>query len=150
MSFFSQGAINVNFVFFGTQQAAQPYIDQLVALNPSMWRNLSVPWPQLATTAGFGNAAKSACGAKRTYISDFSIGVNTTDQSTYTSYFNDLVEFSKANPWYRGSFVLQRYGTQGPLAVPQNERGVYPWREVKTQMYVALFHLLQRKIKGNR
>jgi fumiquinazoline A oxidase len=135
--------MSVNLIFFGTQQAAQPFIDQLVALNPLVWRNLSVPWNQLATTAGFGNAVKGACDASRTYTSDFSIGMGQTDQPTYTSFYNNLVEFSKQNPWYRGQFVVERYGTEGPLAVPQRERGVYPWRHVKMQMYVNLFSILQ-------
>lgn len=84
-------------MFFGTQQAAQPLIAQLVALRPLAWRNLSVPWNQLATTAGVGNAARGAYGARRAYISDFSVGMGRTDQSTYTPFYSDMAEFSRRN-----------------------------------------------------
>lgn len=122
----------VNLVYFGAYDNFQPYVDQFLAINPTQWRNVTVPWNQLIAAANFG-APSHGCGTN-SHINFFSIALNQTDPLTFQGFFDDLILFSQQNPSYNGAWVIERYGTQGPLAVPEESRGVYPWREAKMQL----------------
>ncbi|KAF6222868.1 hypothetical protein HO133_000919 [Letharia lupina] len=122
--------LDANFIFYGTQEAAQPYLDKLIALNPLRYQNLTVGWNNLTNVAGFGHA--SGVCARGDYTTHYSLGANRTDVATFSAFFDNFTAFSAANPWFDGSFALERYNTKAALAVPESERGVYPWRDIKT------------------
>lgn len=119
-------------MYFGSYDEFQPYVDQFLAINPTQWRNVTVPWNQLIAAANFG-APSRACETN-SHINFFSIALNQTDPLTFQGFFDDLILFSQQNPSYNGAWVIERYGTQGPLAIPEENRGVYPWREAKMQL----------------
>ncbi|RAO65272.1 uncharacterized protein BHQ10_001284 [Talaromyces amestolkiae] len=127
-----QAAINVNLVYFGSYDDFQPYVDQFLAINPTQWQNVTVPWNQLIGAANFGTPSRGC--ETNSHINFFSIALNQTDPLTFQGFFDDLILFSQQNPSYNGAWVIERYGTQGPLAIPEESRGVYPWREAKMQL----------------
>lgn len=116
--------------FFGPQEAAQPYIDDFVALGPTLWQNQTIGWNNLSQDSGFGAGAQ-AC-VRGLYNNHYSIGANQTSATTYTDVFNKFVTFAASRPWYEGALVVQRFNTTATLAVPENERGVYPGRDIGT------------------
>lgn len=119
----------VNFIYFGTQASAQPYLNRFISLNATVSKITSVPWPQLDATASFGQASGPACN-NGGYDNVYTLGTKKTDVPSLMSYYADLVAFSQAHPTYVGISALQRYGN----AVPVNQNVSYPWRDTKTQL----------------
>jgi fumiquinazoline A oxidase len=97
-------------------------------------RIVTVPWNALLNTTFFG-LAHSEGGAciKNQYVNIYSIGLNRTDVRTWESYFQQLIDFYQRYPTYDGRFLVQRYPTQGVLAIPDFTTA-YPYREAKIQM----------------
>jgi fumiquinazoline A oxidase len=124
--------ILVNLVYFGPQDEFQPYVNQFVDLDPTQWRNITAPWNNLIPQANFGSPS-NGCDTNE-HINMFSIALNKTDPLTFQGFFDDMILFSQMNPTYSGAWVIERYGSQGPLAVPEESRGVYPWRDAKMQL----------------
>lgn len=122
-----QPSASASLTYFGAQEAAQPWIDQLLALKPTKWQNSTLPWSKVSESSGFGTGA-SVCAPGK-YNNHPSIGAKQTSASTYTDVFNQYVEIMKARPWLTGSLVVQRFNTAATLAVPESKRGVYPGRE---------------------
>lgn len=122
--------LSANVAFYGTQQAAQPYLDKLIALDPIRWQNLSVPWDQLTTVAGFGHMA-AGCNTP-TYTNHYHVGVKATDVDTMASTYDELANYAASRPWYRPLFAFQRYNSKASVALPEAQRGVYPWRDIRT------------------
>ena len=116
--------------FFGTQEAAQPWVDQFLALGPTKWQNQTTAWSNLSTAASFGNGGAPCVGDR--YNSHPTIGAKQVSAATYTDVLNQLVDIIEARPWFNGAFVVQRFNTTATLAVPQDKRGVYPGREINT------------------
>lgn len=114
--------------FFGTQEAAQPWIDQFLALGPNRWQSQTIPWWNASQSSGFG-AGGNAC-VRGVYNNHPSVGTKQTSAATYTSVFNQYVDFASSRPWFRGAFIIQRFNTTATLAVPKHKRGVYPGREI--------------------
>ena len=124
-----QPTLSATVSYFGTQEAFQPYLDKFLALNPPTWRNLTIPWPQLDLVASFGNGAR-AC-TRGLYYHQHHIGTRVTDVPTFTSVYNQWTDFVGARPWFNGAMVIQRYGAETGLAVPEEDRGAYPWRDIR-------------------
>ncbi|KAM0810175.1 putative FAD-binding PCMH-type domain-containing protein [Seiridium cardinale] len=122
--------MSANVAFFGPYEAAKPYLDQLVAVGPLLWQNESVGWNVVTNIAGFGNA-KNAC-IRGSYNNHFMVGVKQTDVAAYTSFFNDFAAWNLNRPWFGGSLVFQRYNAAAAQALPESERGAYPWRDIGT------------------
>ena len=118
--------------FFGTQEAAQPWVDQFLALGPTKWQNQTISWSNLSEASAFGNGA-AAC-KRGVYNSHPSVGANQSSAATYTAVLNQLVDIMLTRPWFNGIFVVQRFNTEATLAVPKDRRGVYPGREIGTLM----------------
>lgn len=118
--------------FFGTQEEAQPFLDKFIALDPILWRNISVPWPELDTVAGFGNGAH-AC-PRGTYATHYGVGSNRTDVATFAKIYADFAEYALTRPWYTGSMAIQRFGAKKSLELPKKDQGAYPWRDIKLLM----------------
>lgn len=123
----------------------------MLSLNPLRYQNITVGWNQVTKVAGFGRA-QAVC-VRGTYTNHYGVGAGRTDPATFSQFVQNLTVFSAANPWFSGAFSIQRYDTTATLAVPESQRGVYPWRDIKMQLYVpqsfffsslffSLFHLL--------
>ena len=114
--------------FFGPQEQAQPWLNGFIKLSPSRWQNQTIPWFNLSQSSGFG-AGVNVCKIP-VYNHHYSVGAKQTAVDPYVETVNAWAEFSSSRPWYNGNFVVQRFNTQVTLAVPENERGVYPGREI--------------------
>ncbi|KAL6239740.1 hypothetical protein BDW75DRAFT_249770 [Aspergillus navahoensis] len=127
--------LSTSLVFFGPQSSAQPYIDTLLRLNPTRFQNLTVPWPRLASVTGFGRG-DAAC-TRGGHSIPYSVGAAITDPTAFSAALDSFVAFSSQNPWYAGSFVVQRSSSAAATAVPDHQRGVYPWRDIKMQLLMT-------------
>lgn len=119
--------IGFGLVYYGTQREAQPYLDQLAALNPA------TSTVQNITTAEMHEIfSRGACdaGYRRNV---FTIGLRKTDPTTYERTLSDLTEFYETYPDYSGSFAIQRYSNEAMLQVP-DESTSYPWRDIGAYM----------------
>jgi fumiquinazoline A oxidase len=103
-------------------------------MNPVEWSSATVAWNNLPYAGTFGQPSTNCLDNQP--IDVYSIGLNQTDVHTFESYFGSLLAFYEANPGYDGISVVERYGEKVAVEVPPNERGVYPWRDIKTHLYV--------------
>lgn len=126
----------MNFIYFGNQTEAQPYLNKFIALNATISDMVSVPWPELQGFGNFGQNTKGGC-TDGVYDNVYSLGLGQTDVLTFESFFNDLAVFSAAHPAYNGVFAIQRYSNTVSSSVPKKET-VYPWRNIKMQGYSGL------------
>lgn len=126
----NETSLQASMSFFGTQEAAQPWLDQFLSLGPTRWQNQTIGWNNLSQSSGFGTGA-NAC-VRGVYNSHPSVGANQTSAATYTDVLNQFVDIMASRPWFTGSFVIQRFNTTASLAVPEDKRGVYPGREIGT------------------
>jgi hypothetical protein len=129
-----QGYLAANLAFFGTQEEARPYIDQLLALEPTRFLNVTVPWNELQHVFSYG-AWQNVC-RRGDRVNSYTVGLNTTDVEMLTTAFRDLVAFSEKKTDFRGQFVIQRYSSDVAMSVPEEKRGVYPWRDINAHVYV--------------
>ncbi|EAU36716.1 conserved hypothetical protein [Aspergillus terreus NIH2624] len=129
---------SASLTYFGTQEAAQPWIDQLLALNPTQWRNATLPWSEVSQNSGFGTGA-SVCATGK-YNNHPSVGAKQTSVSTYIEVFNQYVEIMKARPWLTSALVVQRFNTTATLAVPESKRGVYPGRDFSSLIILENYY----------
>ena len=118
--------------YFGSQEDAQPWLDEFVALGPTRWQNQTISWNNLAEDSGFG-AGAAAC-TRGIYNNHYTVGANQTSATTYTDVVNQFAAFAASRPWYNGAFVVQRFNTTATLAVPEKKRGVYPGRDIGSLM----------------
>lgn len=95
----------------------------------------TVRWTDWWTVALFGNYASPSaidCVDGQSYNS-YALAVKQTDPVAMTALFNNLTEFTKANPGFSGFFGINRYPNAVTLKVPDDETA-YPFRETKSQM----------------
>ncbi|KAL5365929.1 hypothetical protein BJX96DRAFT_182060 [Aspergillus floccosus] len=119
-----QPTIFAMMAFTGTAKAAQPYIDQFLALQPIEITIETVPWHNR-------DAPDPEYCQRGDHYSLYNIGLQRTDPPTLESYFNNVTEFSAANPWFDSMLMYERQSPSAVLAVPESRRGVYPWRDTK-------------------
>lgn len=119
--------------YFGTQAAAQPILDQFVALGPSLWENRTIPWSSLSAVQAFGLSGTAGC-TKGIWNNHYTVGANQTDAATYATVFNEFAAFAESRPWFDGLLAIQRFNTEVTLAVPESKQGVYPGRDISTFM----------------
>lgn len=128
-----QPTITVAMSYFGTQAAAQPVIDEFVAIGPTRWENKTIPWSDLSKLQNFGASGTEGC-TKGVWTNHYTVGANRTDAATYAKVFNEFATFASSRPWYNGFMSIQRTDTKVTLAVPKSKQGVYPGREIGTFM----------------
>ncbi|KAK8074330.1 hypothetical protein PG994_005229 [Apiospora phragmitis] len=128
--------ISVSAYYFGPHESARPYLQQLVALDPTRWQNETLGWNEMTQAAGFGQTFAKACVGGR-YTSHLTAGLRRTDPATWASVFASFVEWTAARPWFRGSIILQRYNAGVTRRVPEAERGAYPWRDIGTLVLMS-------------
>ncbi|KAL4909258.1 hypothetical protein BDW74DRAFT_187496 [Aspergillus multicolor] len=128
-------SIAASIQFFGPLSDAQPYIDTFLDLNPTRNQTIIVPWPELSSAASFGRGNASC--ARGGHLLPYGVGFNATNASALSDGFAAMADFGADNIWYRGSFVVQRWSSAAARAVPESERAVYPWRDIKFQVLIS-------------
>ncbi|KAE8391158.1 hypothetical protein BDV23DRAFT_171897 [Aspergillus alliaceus] len=113
-------------------------IDQLLPLNPTQWRDVTLPLSQVSQNSGFGTGA-SVCATGK-YNNHPSVGAKHTSASTYIDVFNQYVEIMKARPWLTSALIVQRFNTTATLAVPESKRGVYPRRDFSSLIILENYY----------
>ena len=119
-------------MFFGTQEEARPYIDQLLTLEPTRFLNVTVPWNELHHASNYGSWQNVCRRGQR--VNPYTVGLYKTDMAMLKTAFRDLVTFCENTPGIQSLFVIQRYSSDVAMAVPAKCRGVYPWRDINAQV----------------
>ena len=131
-----QSSIILNFVYYGPQDEAMPYIQPFLELEPTTINMTMVPWNELYAALFFG-ADASAC-EDRQYLNSAGQGLRQTDVATWEVFFGAMTDFLRQYKEITGAFVASRFPNQAVLAVPDEETA-YPYRDIKTHLYVRLF-----------
>ncbi|KAL9623135.1 MAG: hypothetical protein Q9204_007978, partial [Flavoplaca sp. TL-2023a] len=135
----NQSTLTVAMSYFGTQVAAQPVIDQFVAIGPTRWENKTVPWSALSAAQNFGASGETGC-FKGVWTNHYTVGSNRTDAVTYAKVYNDFTAFARSRPWFNGFLAIQRFNTEVTLALPKSEQGVYPGRDISTFIIIDNYY----------
>ncbi|KAK8109408.1 FAD binding domain protein [Apiospora kogelbergensis] len=128
--------ISVSVYYFGPYEAAKPYLQALVDIEPVRWHNASLGWDGMTQAAGFGQTFAKACVRGR-YTSHYTAGLNQTDVHTWKTVFRQFASWSGPRPWFQGSIILQRYNAKVTQQVPEADCGAYPWRDIGTLVLMA-------------
>lgn len=123
----NQAFVSANVIYWGTQTAAQPYLDQFISLSPTSSSVREVTTSELYSTLSQGVCQSGA------RINTYTLGLGQTDVRTFEDVFATMVEFYEAHPNYTGVLLTQRYSNDKVLQVPSSETS-HPWRDTKTYM----------------
>lgn len=115
--------LQVSVIYYGPMADAQPYLDQVEALNPISSTVETVTQQELKAIFSEG-----ACDRGNRH-NVYTVGIKKTDPDTMEEALQEMTEFFETHPTYNGSLAIQRYGSQAMLAVPDEETS-YPWREI--------------------
>lgn len=95
-----------------------------------------VPWNKLYAALFYGTDVTSCLNNQ--HVNSGGQGLRQTDVATYESFFADLTDFYRQNPEIGGAFIASRFPNQAVLAIPDEETA-YPYRDIKTHLYVTPF-----------
>ncbi|KAI1314095.1 hypothetical protein F5Y03DRAFT_389576 [Xylaria venustula] len=120
-------SISANVIYFGTEAAAQPYLDRFQALQ-----HTSASVRVLTTPALYSTLSTGVCtsGAR---INTFTIGLKKTNVDTFQNVFSRMVDFYATHPGYRGVLLTQRYSSAKVRQVPDSATA-HAWRDTETYM----------------
>ncbi|GFF58651.1 6-hydroxy-D-nicotine oxidase [Aspergillus udagawae] len=122
-----QPELHVRLLVFGDDADAAPHLDKIMALDPEVtfWKN--------TTWNTYGEETAIMCN--RGWNSNmYSMGLKHTDVDTMVAAFTNWSSFSAEHDWFKGLLMIERHSETTVLAVPEEERGVFPWRDTKIQM----------------
>ncbi|GAW16647.1 hypothetical protein ANO14919_060830 [Xylariales sp. No.14919] len=128
----NQSTISTNVIYFGTEAAAQPYLDRFQALNHTTSSVRVITTPALYSALSTGVCASGA------RINTYTIGLKKTDVPTFQHVFASMVDFYETHPGYRGVLLTQRYSSAKAQQVPESATA-HPWRDVET--YMLLYNI---------
>ncbi|KAL3477780.1 hypothetical protein BJX99DRAFT_257152 [Aspergillus californicus] len=119
--------ITLRLIVHGDDAAAAPHVLSAQALNPQSvsllhrtWNSYSEPHEQFCSHGW--NADMWASGLAR------------TDVPALLGLWNEWVAFAFEHDWFNGFWLYERDTDEGLLAVPEDRRGVYPWRDTRAQL----------------
>lgn len=126
--------IAVNAVFYGALEEAEPFLKPFQSLKPEMSNISSVPAEGIMDAAFF-NFFGQDNGARtpNQHINIYTVALKQFHPPTFEAFFSELVNFWHAHPNYQGRILMQRYSTDGPMAVA-DDATAYAYRDVKTYM----------------
>ncbi len=130
-----KSSVIVNVVWFGPEKEVMQHIQPLIAAGPTTNNTKTVRWTDWWTVADFGayiSPGATDC-VDGQYYNSYTLGIKRTDPVAMTALFNNLTEFSKANPDFTGFFGVDRYPNAVTLSVPDGDT-TYPYREIKSQV----------------
>ena len=113
-----------------------PYLQPFLNLKTLQVNISMVPWNKLYTAVFFGTDVTSCLSNH--HLNSAGQGLKQTDVATFESFFTDFTDFYRQHLEINGAFVATRYPNQAVLAVPDEETA-YPYRDIKTHLYVTLF-----------
>jgi hypothetical protein len=116
-------------LIFGDDADAAPHLAKVEALNPTVTSWANTTW----NTYGEETAIMCNTGWNANM---YSMGLKRTDVDTMVAAFTNWSSFSAENEWFNGLLMIERHSEATVMAVPEEERGVFPWRDTKIQMYV--------------
>ncbi|RDW58819.1 hypothetical protein BP6252_13295 [Coleophoma cylindrospora] len=130
-----QGVIVVNVVWFGPEDELTQHIQPFLAAGPESNDTKTVQWTDWWTVANFGgyNSPTASDCVDGQYFNSYALDIKNTDPAVLTAVFNDIVEFSQANPGFSGSFGIDRYPEAVTMSVPSGETA-YAYRDTKSQV----------------
>jgi hypothetical protein len=130
-----QGIMVVNVVWFGPEEEVVQHIPPFLAAGPTANNTKTVRWTDWWTVANFGGYTSPTAPdcANGQYFNSNALEIKKTDPAVLTKVFHDIVEFSKANPGFVGSFGIDRYPEAVTLSVPNGETA-YAYRDAKSQV----------------
>ncbi|KAL9074399.1 MAG: hypothetical protein Q9157_004402 [Trypethelium eluteriae] len=125
----------VNVVWFGPEDEVMQYIQPFITAGPTINNTRTVRWTDWWTVADFGTYTSPSATdcVNGEYYTSYALGIKQTDPNALTTLFNNLTEFSKANPSFSGFFGIDRYPNAMTLRVPDGEMA-YPYRDIKSQV----------------
>lgn len=126
--------IAVNAVFYGALEEAEPFLEPFKSLKPDMSNISSVPAEGIMDAAFFNSFGQDngACTPNQ-HINIYTVALKRIHPPTLEAFFSKLVNFWHANPDYQGRLLMQRYSTDGPMAV-RDEATAYAYRDAKAYM----------------
>ncbi|RWA14451.1 hypothetical protein EKO27_g629 [Xylaria grammica] len=127
-------ALLVNVNFFGSVGAAARHIEPLIALHPSRFEVLDVPWPAVFATSYFGIEDTKAC-SRNQHVNMRSVGARSTNPQIWLQFLQEMKSFGRSHRDIEASLVIHRFATQQVLQVP-DEDSAYPHRHLK--MHIQL------------
>ncbi|KAL9639610.1 MAG: hypothetical protein Q9204_001020 [Flavoplaca sp. TL-2023a] len=118
----NQPMIAINAIYYGPQEEGEPYMQAFKSLQPTMSNISMVPADDIMDAAFFRSFGQDngACTPNQ-HINIYSMALKQVHTPTFESFFASLVDFWEAYPGFQGRWLLQRYATTGPLAVPDAE-----------------------------
>jgi hypothetical protein len=130
-----QGIMVVNVVWFGPEEELVQHIQPFLAAGPTANNTKTVRWTDWWTVANFGGYTSPTAPdcANGQYFNSYALDIKNTDPVVLGTVFHDIVEFSKANPGFVGSFGIDRYPEAVTLSVPNGETA-YAYRDTKSQV----------------
>ncbi|KAI9872699.1 MAG: hypothetical protein M1830_001294, partial [Pleopsidium flavum] len=129
--------LNFNAVYAGPQAEGLAYLAPFFANNPLLTNVSMVPYSGLNRATFFGHGDSGVCqgaGAENLPLNLYGLGLKQTDPATFSAYYAQLADFYRANPPLQAIMTLiQRFGTQAVLAVPDNSTS-YGNRAISTHL----------------
>jgi hypothetical protein len=61
----------------------------------------------------------------------YNLNLARTDSATLGSYFEQAADFAASKPWFDCTLMFERQARDAALALPERQRGVWPWRDSK-------------------
>nr|UOS85806.1 FAD-linked oxidoreductase [Hypoxylon rubiginosum] len=120
-------SLNVAVVYYGTMAEAQPYLDQVAALNPISTAVQTVTNSELHEIFSMG-----ACDRGGRH-NGYTLGMKKTDPDTMEEIMQEMNDFYETHPNYNGSVSIQRYSNEAAMKVPDNDTS-YPWRDINSYL----------------
>ncbi|KAL2871241.1 uncharacterized protein BJX67DRAFT_343924 [Aspergillus lucknowensis] len=127
-----ESAFTVNFIYFGPEEEAQPYLQPFYDLQPTRSNFTVVPWNILYSTLYFG--ADSAACKENNHLFNGGAGVTHIDVDAFTAYTTRFTDFWRDYPGVTPAVVFSRFPNQAVRAVPDEETA-YPYRDISTHIY---------------
>ncbi|EAW08664.1 FAD-binding oxidoreductase [Aspergillus clavatus NRRL 1] len=126
--------LTVRLIVMGDEEYAAPHLAKVMDLNP-----LSSTWESKKWNT-YGHNSATMC-EKSWNVTLYSIGMERTDVSTLSEAWTNWSTFSVEREMFDGFWMVERHPEQVLLAVPEEERGVYPWRDTKLYMFFVNYML---------
>src|SRR5690349_17319467 len=113
--------IAVNMAYYGPQEEGEPFTKPFKDLAPAMTNISMVPADNIMDAAFFNSFGQDngACTPNQ-HINIYTMALKEIHTPTFESFFLKLVDFWKAHPDFQGRFLMQRYSSDGPRAVPDS------------------------------
>ncbi|KAL4904273.1 hypothetical protein BDW74DRAFT_178854 [Aspergillus multicolor] len=122
-----QPTLSLRLMVFGDEAYAAPHVAKARALGPSheSWEN--------TTWNAYGEPSAIMC--ERGWSADmWSSGLARTDVDALVEIWTQWASFAAEHEWFSGLWMQERHSERVLEGIPEEERGVYPWRDTKVNL----------------